>query len=384
MVSSSAEGPRPRVFISSVIEGFENFREAAAAGVRAGGGTPVMAELFPSQSASPRNACLDGVRSSDAFVILVGQRGGWKTPSGALAVEEELQEARRRTLPILAFLEEGERDAEATRLARTLSDYVAGGFRTTFSSPEELREKVAAAVQKQASQMQMQTADPSRVVELLQARIDNSHEAAVRLVVLPERIDELIPPEKIGEQELQDQIYAIAHDPAVRFFDYAFGKTAEVSRDGVLRIAQASDRGRSRKEAALALSQAGEMTLDADVTGRREEENLGQGMFVLLEEDLSAMLATEFRLAAKVLQLLDPYERLGSVWLGAAVVNPGHRYLVKSTPRGGSVPVRMDDGRLVIAEPSARKLARGQLREPKQEVTRLVALFARHLGPTDR
>src|SRR5687767_3196702 len=108
MAHATAHGPSPRVFISSVIQGFEDFRQAAADGVAAGGGTPVMAELLPSLSSSPRNACLDGVQSSDVFVIVLGERAGWKTPSGEYAVEEEWQEARRRSLPILAFLQDCE------------------------------------------------------------------------------------------------------------------------------------------------------------------------------------------------------------------------------------------------------------------------------------
>src|SRR5258708_7215708 len=143
MVSTVPEqGPKPRVFISSVIEGFEEFRQAAAEGVEAGGGEPVMVERFPSLARSPRNACLDGVQSADAYLGVIGQRGGWRTPSGALAVEEEFEEARRRSLPTLVFLQEASRDAEAERLAGKLSDYVGGRFRTTFTKPVELREKV--------------------------------------------------------------------------------------------------------------------------------------------------------------------------------------------------------------------------------------------------
>jgi hypothetical protein len=68
---------RPRVFVSSVIEGFQAYRQAAARAVEAAGGEPVLVnEQFPSLAASSRNACLDAVESCDSFVLILGARGG--------------------------------------------------------------------------------------------------------------------------------------------------------------------------------------------------------------------------------------------------------------------------------------------------------------------
>ena len=48
-------------------------------------------------------------------------------------VEEEFEHARARKLPVLVFLEDVPRDAEAERFAKSLSDYVDGTFRVKFS-----------------------------------------------------------------------------------------------------------------------------------------------------------------------------------------------------------------------------------------------------------
>lgn len=65
----------PRVFVSSVAEGFEDYREAAREGIEAAGGEPVLVnEDFPSVPASPRNACLDAVTSSDIYLAIIGER----------------------------------------------------------------------------------------------------------------------------------------------------------------------------------------------------------------------------------------------------------------------------------------------------------------------
>ena len=138
---------RPRVFVSSVVEGFEVYRAAARAAIHSAGGEAILVnEDFPSIHTSSRNACLDAVASSDIFVLLIGTRGGWRTPSGRLVIEEELEEARRRRLPILVFIEDVEQDGDARTLSKTVSDYVEGYFRVRFQGPDGLGREVVRAL----------------------------------------------------------------------------------------------------------------------------------------------------------------------------------------------------------------------------------------------
>ncbi len=120
------------------MENFKTYRETARKGIISGGGEPVLAEDFPSLPVTPRTACLDAVASCDIYLVIVGQRGGWITPSGKLAVEEEYEEAVKRKLRLLSFIEAVDRDLEAENLVTKLSDYVGGLFRTTFSGPDQL------------------------------------------------------------------------------------------------------------------------------------------------------------------------------------------------------------------------------------------------------
>src|SRR5437764_1091394 len=129
---------RPLVMVSSVVEGFAEFREAARRGIEAAGGVPLLVnEDFASQAQSSRNVCLDAVASSDMYLVIVAERGGWETPSGKLATEEEYEEALRRKKPVLVFLSPGPRDAKAKRFASRLSQYTTGHFRESFSTPRE-------------------------------------------------------------------------------------------------------------------------------------------------------------------------------------------------------------------------------------------------------
>jgi ABC-type branched-subunit amino acid transport system substrate-binding protein len=68
---------QPRVFVSSVIEGFAAHRQAAREAIAQLGGEAILVnEDFGSQNASSRNACLDAVASADIFVLVIGTRGG--------------------------------------------------------------------------------------------------------------------------------------------------------------------------------------------------------------------------------------------------------------------------------------------------------------------
>jgi len=137
---------RPHVFVSSVMDGFEKYRLAARQGIIAAGGIQVLVEDFPSLPLSPRTARLDGVASCDIYIGIVGHRGGWTAPSGNLVVEEEYEEARRRKLRTLAFVQDVERDEGAARLVRLFSDYITGMFRQQLSSAGALRIAVEKAL----------------------------------------------------------------------------------------------------------------------------------------------------------------------------------------------------------------------------------------------
>lgn len=74
-----------KVFISSLIAGFEPFRAAARIGVTTLRYEPVMAEDFGARPQSPQVACLTGLRSADAMVLILGERYGATQPGSGLS-----------------------------------------------------------------------------------------------------------------------------------------------------------------------------------------------------------------------------------------------------------------------------------------------------------
>lgn len=225
--------------------------------------------------------------------------------------------------------------------------------------------------------------DPGRVLSLLEPYERGSYEASVRLALVPDRADELISPERLDSAGLVDEIYAIGHSSAVRFFDYSCPKTKELSEDGILVVSQRSHQGRARLGASLALSDRGELVLEADVTGREDSRDHGLGSMAIVESELLSGLTSEFAFAAHLFDHLDPHERFATAWMGAAVLGAEHRYLLSDSPKG-SASMRMGDDEPVLAEKVPRKVSRASLRSANPEMQRLMALFRRHLGERQR
>ena len=127
--------------------GYEEYREAARAGIRQAGCDAVLAEDFAAQGTSSRNACIDGVQSADALVLLLGPRYGWVAPSGRSATEEEYHEARLQQMPILVFVQDGiSKEPDQQEFIDRVEDYIHGHFRKSFRRSDDLKQLVKEAV----------------------------------------------------------------------------------------------------------------------------------------------------------------------------------------------------------------------------------------------
>jgi hypothetical protein len=175
-----------RVFISSIIDGFEAYRAAARQAVVLVGFTPVMAEEFPAQPRAPRAACLDGVRSSDLYVGILGPSYGSRTESGRSATEEEFDEACALSLPTLIFKTTASMDSEQARfLERVAGRWGEGVFYGRFTSPEELKDEVIKALSAIRSEgPALSEAEASRRLEALLGSVRSEQEDVVLSLAL--------------------------------------------------------------------------------------------------------------------------------------------------------------------------------------------------------
>lgn len=373
---------KPRVFVSSVMDSFQPYRDAARQGIIAAGGEPVLVEDFPSLPFTPRTACLDAVASCDIYLIIIGQRGGWPTPSGKLAVEEEYEEAVRRKLRLLAFIETVDRDQDADRLASRLSDYVGGLFRKTFLGPDQLRtyiENALAPIIKDAGSLGM---NMKIINEKLKDSFDIGSEAVLRIVFAPERQGQLIDPVDLESPALFTRLMEIGHSSKVGIFSYESGKMKKIGINEIV-ITQENSQGHRQpvNTVRLELLSKGILIIDTNVTGRVQRGNEYDMLntMVIAEEDVREEMKKAFAFALALFEQLDPYCRYDRLLYNGALSNIGHRNLeTNPQPRQG-YQMGMRGDKIVPAFDQPRLVTRADLRTPDRELEATITMFHRRM-----
>lgn len=373
---------RPRVFVSSIIEEFQEYREAARNGIVASGGDPILVEDYPGLAISPRTACLDGVASCDIFIVVIGDRGGWTAPSGKLVVEEEYEEARKRKKPTLAFIQKVERDEEAERLACKLSDYVNGMFRPTFFTPAELQSAVEKALAPIINHHSNPEVDLTMIEEKLKEPYQIYNEASLRFVLVPERVEELIDPVYLESPELKNQLFELGHSPEVQLFSYEWPKKVEVGINEIV-ILQ-SEEGSHRDgvdEARLELTTLGLIVIDVNVTGRAASGQWDDSVssFAITEDDINYGLKKSFAFVRVFLEAKDPFKRYNRLLYNSALSGLGYRTLMKGPSRDGSCPMGHHGDQVIIAYERPRLIVREDLLDSQKEIEATLTLFRRRL-----
>jgi hypothetical protein len=137
-----------RIFISSVRRGLETERDALPGQLRALGHEPVRFEDFTAQPLPSREACLQGVDNSDAYLLLLGPHYGHVFPeTGQSATHDEWIRAQTLGLPRYIFKKANiDFDEDQAAFAATLGDYASGRFYKEFDQPHDLFREVTAAL----------------------------------------------------------------------------------------------------------------------------------------------------------------------------------------------------------------------------------------------
>lgn len=137
-----------KVFISSVRRGLEDERDALPGLIRALGFEPIRFEDFTAQPVPSREACLSGVEAADVYLLLLGPIYGDPMPgAGVSPTEEELTVARRRGIPIIAFVKNNViRETQQEDFVGRIEDYGTGFSRNSFTSAVDLQPAVASAL----------------------------------------------------------------------------------------------------------------------------------------------------------------------------------------------------------------------------------------------
>lgn len=135
-----------KAFVSSVIQGFESFRQSVESSLLAMDYRPIMAEKLSSRAYSSETACLSEVQTCDVYILVLGEKYGFKTNEEISVTQAEYRTALKYKKPILIFIQDilMERDQELFK--KEVEKYHEGFFRTKFSSNEELKDLVVQAL----------------------------------------------------------------------------------------------------------------------------------------------------------------------------------------------------------------------------------------------
>lgn len=132
-----------KVFISSVVGSFEEYRAAAKKAIETALNHPVMCESFGARPHNSETACLSEVEKCDVFVLILGQRYGFVPLGDELSVtHQEYLVARETNRPILVFIQAGDKEPRQAEFCKTVEDYSGGHFRAAFLTPDELKDQI--------------------------------------------------------------------------------------------------------------------------------------------------------------------------------------------------------------------------------------------------
>ncbi|MBI4220647.1 MAG: DUF4062 domain-containing protein [Chloroflexi bacterium] len=298
-----------RVFISSVIRGFEAYRDAAARATRALRHEAKRAEDFAASSATPQQACLAGVRWAEAVILILGARYGEPQSSGLSPTHEEYREARERC-QVLVFAEQGvEYERAQQEFLREVQGWTTGHYTAFFSDAEELRDAVTAALRDLELARATGPVDEGEMLGRAQALLrdvrDRSQGVMLTLVVAGGPRQQVLRPRELEAPDLEEEITREALFGASRVFDRTSG-TRHSIREGALVIEQ--------EKASIYVDQLGTVRLIVPAERPRARRDwTSVSMSVAIREDVEEVLQRTLRFVAWILDRIDPVRRISDV-----------------------------------------------------------------------
>jgi hypothetical protein len=134
-----------KVMISSTVEDLGPEREAADRAIRRLHLTRFRAETFGSVPHSPKVICALLAEQCDIFVLIIGKRHGYVIESEGISVVEFEYRVARAQNPqkILVYVKDGvDREPRLTEFLKRVQDFEHGYFRSSFTTPEDLHDKI--------------------------------------------------------------------------------------------------------------------------------------------------------------------------------------------------------------------------------------------------
>lgn len=199
-----------KVFVSSVMRGFEQEREAARQAIESVDARPLMAETAPASADPSKTALLDLVAQADAVVLVLGARYGYIGLNGRSPTEDEFRHAQTLGRPVFVFVQNGvEREPEQEAFLRRIQgSWEEGAFTAFFDEPSQLGFAIVKALtaHRNAATGDGGEAAAARALEL--AGTQERHGTGtpdVRVVIVPVGAGVLLDALALDDAELVDR-----------------------------------------------------------------------------------------------------------------------------------------------------------------------------------
>jgi len=314
-----------RIFISSLISGFEANRTAARRAVTTLRHDPIMAEDFGAQPHSPQAACLQGLRGSDMVVLILGEHYGFVPPGSSLsATHQEYREARD-TKPVLAFVEQGiSPGPEQAGFISEVEAWEGGLFRGGFLKADDLQEAVTRALHDVTLANAIAPVDEQEMTVRALAMFEPENRnymtsAMLELVVVGGPRQRILRPSELEAPNLAEKLEQSALYGGSRLFDRTLGTASEL--DGPDLVI------RQERSAAIRVTEQGSVSLrvplDEPRTGGRGFDPMNT--MVIIEEEVQQRLGTALDYAADVIDHVDRTQRLMQLVVAARLSGVEYR-----------------------------------------------------------
>lgn len=332
-----------KVFISSVVGGYEHFRAGAAEAIEMLGHQVLRSEDFPASTGTPQQACLAAVREADVVVLLLGERYGAPQESGLAATHEEYREAREQK-PVLVFVEERVTH-EATQRAflDEVEAWSTGHVRVGFSTSEDLKTKVTRALHEYELAVSVGAVDEEEMVERARAMIPKrggfGSSPHLVLVIVGGPYQQVLRPSALEDPDLRRDLQREALFGAHPVLDTSLG--TDVMIEGTALALRQS-------ENFVFLDQAGAVSVGQSARRPTSTSRAGRELPALIIEDVRDALAIALRFAGWVLDRIDSTHRLTDVVIMAHLAGAGFmawrtRAEHEASPNAGQLAMGGDD-----------------------------------------
>ncbi len=298
-----------KVFISSLIGGMEPLRKAAKEAIESLGYQPIMAEDFGASPDSAQIACLRGVRDADCVILVCGQSYGYPQASGLSATHEEYHEARERC-QVFAFIESNRnREPKQEEFITEVQQWESGHYTNNFTSAETLRDVVTRSMHQWTLTQASGSLDPQEMLVRADALLPEpvrpgsfSQYIQMAIAVCGGPQQSVLRPSQLEDRAFLARLSQMALFGPENIFTLKEG-TDDLHQDHALILKQESN--------SLLVDEQGSVSL------RMNMPRLG-GM-ALIEEDIQERIVRALTFISKILQEIDPRERLSHVVVKATI-----------------------------------------------------------------